>query len=306
MSAEILHIDAFTSESHPGNRAGVVLDARGLSEADMMRIAAHAGHPETAFVLPPDGPDHDVRLRFFTPEREVPSCGHATIAAHHARSLGLADAPTTIRQKIGAGVLPVEISERDGELEIAMTQAAIEFEPPLDSTVRSDVLKALGLGEEDIDTSGPVQVVSTGHSKVMVPVRRRSRLNELEPDFDALRNLSSVIGSNGYFVFTLDAALPGVLAHGRMFAPAIGIPEDPATGNANGPLGAYLVRHGMTDVVEPWFEFRALQGEAMGQAGVLTVRVRVEDGVPKQVKVAGRARIVHTERIELAGPDEID
>ncbi|MBU1249341.1 MAG: PhzF family isomerase [Proteobacteria bacterium] len=286
----IFQVDSFTTTPFTGNPAGVVLGADGLNEQAMQSIARELNNSETAFVLAPDGPDHEVRVRFFTPTVEVPSCGHATIAAHYVRARVLGLPRCTVLQKIGAGILPVDIMPDADDYTIVMTQGAIEISGNLDSKTEMEVLSALGLLGSDRNARFPLRIASTGHSKVMVGVNSRDVLNGLRPNMAALTKLSRCLGCNGYYVFTFDSDDPEILVHGRMFAPAIGIPEDPVTGNANGPLGAYLVdrKFARTNPLV----FKARQGEACGRPGTVEVTVESENGKPTLVKVAGRAVIV--------------
>ncbi len=265
----------------------------------MQLIARELNNSETAFVLAPDGAGHDVRVRFFTPACEVPSCGHATIAAHYVRARELSLASCTVVQKIGAGILPVEVIREAEDCRIVMTQGAIEFGEPFSAAVSGQILAALGIGSDDRDQRCPIQVVSTGHSKVLIGIRSRSRLNDLRPDLARLAEISRTVDCNGYFVFTLDSDTREVLTHGRMFAPAIGIPEDPVTGNANGPLGAYLVKHELASAVGGVLRFRAQQGEAMGRPGIVDVMVEAQGSTPMVVRVGGRAVIVFQSELEL-------
>lgn len=295
----IHQVDAFTSERFAGNPAGVVSNADGLTETQMQAIARELKNSETAFVFSPTAADHDVGIRFFTPTTEVPSCGHATIAAHYVRALELRLPTCIVMQKIGIGILPVEVQKHDDQYRIVMTQGPIEFSPPLPDEARNAVLAALGLAEADVNPRCPVQIVSTGHSKVLIGINRRDVLDSLQPDLARLARLSSIIGCNGYFVFTLDPDSVDVLAHGRMFAPAIGIPEDPVTGNANGPLGAYLVRHRLARTDRDTLRFSAAQGEAMGRPGTVDVEVAIASGNPVRVKVGGRAIVVFETEMRL-------
>lgn len=295
----LYQVDAFTSERFRGNPAGVVPDASGLTAAEMQAIARELNNSETAFVLAPDAPDHDVRVRFFTPTTEVPSCGHATIAAHYVRALERNLPSCTVVQKIGAGILPVEVVRDEAGYRIVMTQGAIELGEPLGAAEVGAVVAALGLKEDALDERCPVQIVSTGHSKLLVGIRSRETLNSLKPNLARLVEMSGRIDCNGYFVFTLDSDTSDVLAHGRMFAPAIGIPEDPVTGNANGPLGAYLVAHRLAAPVQGRLVFRARQGEALGRPGVVEVIVEAQGSRPTVVRVAGRAVIAFRADLEL-------
>ncbi len=287
----IYQIDAFTKDRFKGNPAGVVANADGLSDTQMQAIARELNNAETAFILSATASDHEVWIRFFTPTTEVPSCGHATISAHYVRAIENKLSSCTVQQRIGIGILPVDIVKEDSDYRIIMTQGAFEISPPITGEARSDVLGALNLSGSDLDGRCPIQIASTGHSKVMVGIESRETLNSLAPDLTRLANISGTIGCNGYFVFTFDSDSSDILTHGRMFAPAIGIPEDPVTGNANGPLGAYLVHHNILEAQEGRVEFKAKQGEAIGRPGIVAVAVEVKNGEPSKVQVGGYATV---------------
>jgi PhzF family phenazine biosynthesis protein len=297
----LYQIDAFTNRPFAGNPAGVVANADGLTQGQMQAIARELNNSETAFLLPPCGTDHDVHVRFFTPTTEVPICGHATISAHYVRALEGAPAGVT-RQLTGAGVLSVEI-EKNPEIgvRIWMTQKPATFERILTVEQRGRLLRALGLSTDALAPIGEVQVVSTGHSKVMIPLRSRATLEALRPDLAILSTLSIELGCNGYYPFTLDSPSVGTFSSGRMFAPAIGIAEDPVTGNAAGPLGAYLLRAGL---VEPGADgrvtFVAGQGEAVGRPGSVLVEVACRSpDAAINVRIAGQAVVVFKSELEV-------
>jgi len=292
-------VDAFTTQRFAGNPAGVIPDADGLTDAQMQAIAREFNNSETAFILSPTAPNHEVWIRFFTPAAEVPSCGHATISAHFVRALEKKLPSCTVIQKIGIGILPVEIIAQDDSYRVVMTQGRIEFLPPMVDPERTAIVAALGLSELDLDQRCPIQVVSTGHSKVLIGINSRDTLNSLKPDLTRLAELSKTIQCNGYFVFTIASGSGDVLTHGRMFAPAIGIPEDPVTGNANGPLGAYLVKHQLVITENGMFRFRAKQGEAIGRPGIVEVAVEVQNGEPVQTRVGGRAVVAFKTELEI-------
>jgi PhzF family phenazine biosynthesis protein len=231
----------------------------------------------------------------------VPICGHATISAHYVRALEGAPAGVT-RQLTGAGVLSVEI-EKNPEIgvRIWMTQKPATFERILTVEQRGRLLRALGLSTDALAPIGEVQVVSTGHSKVMIPLRSRATLEALRPDLAILSTLSIELGCNGYYPFTLDSPSVGTFSSGRMFAPAIGIAEDPVTGNAAGPLGAYLLRAGL---VEPGADgrvtFVAGQGEAVGRPGSVLVEVACRSpDAAINVRIAGQAVVVFKSELEV-------
>lgn len=298
-SYRVYQVDSFTTERFKGNPAGVVVNAKGLSESDMLKIARELNNSETAFIFPPEGTDHDIHVRYFTPTIEVPICGHATIAAHYVRAVELQLPSTTVIQKTKVGILPVAIDKQANDYSIVMTQGKIEFGNILTELQRSNLITALGLTADDMDTCCPVQIVSTGHSKVMVAINSRQKLDSLTPDLSLLKKLSAEIGCNGYFVFKLNSQDSSVLTNGRMFAPAIGIAEDPVTGNANGPLGAYLVKHQLVKHDGSILTFKGEQGSAIGRSGIVDVYVKIEDGQPVQVKIGGKAVIVFQTEIKV-------
>lgn len=295
----LFQVDAFTREKYAGNPAGVVLDAEGLGEEDMRRVARELNNSETAFVFPSRSPEYDVYVRFFTPTREVPICGHATVAAHYVLAKGRGMAGGRVLQKTGAGILPVDILADGDDLRIVMTQGSIEFGGVIEGEERARLLAGLHLREDDLRAGYPVQIVSTGHSKVMVPITSRALLDALTPDSGALAALSRDIGCNGYYVFCSDWSGDPLPVHGRMFAPAAGIPEDLVTGNANGPLGAYLVRHRLVRHDGRVFSFNAAQGEAMGRPGIINVEVDIRDDEPVLVRISGHAVIVFETEITV-------
>jgi PhzF family phenazine biosynthesis protein len=265
----------------------------------MLALARELGNSETAFVFPGGGEGYDLGLRFFTPTREVPVCGHATVAAHYvlAKLAGLSS--SRLVQATGAGLLPVEVVTEGGDLKVVMTQGRVEYGAFLDGAQIASLLAALDLAEDELDGRLPARIVSTGHSKVLVAIRDKEALDALRPRNDLLTALSAVLGCNGFYIYTLDSREEGVLTAGRMFAPAIGIAEDPVTGNASGPLGAWLLRCGLLDSSDGLRRFVAKQGEAMGRKGLVEVLVDCSQGEAARVRIAGRARIVFRTEVDL-------
>lgn len=288
----LYQVDSFTSEMFTGNPAGVVANADGLCEREMQRIARELNNSETAFIFGSQLPEYDVHVRFFTPRMEVPICGHATIAAHYVRATENKLGSIRVMQRTGAGILPVDIVKEDDDYRIIMTQGKIEFGAILNGHQKKTLLTALKLQEADLLEACPVQIASTGHSKVLIGIKERAVLTQLKPDNEALSALSNEIRCNGYYVFTLNSGNSGPLVEGRMFAPAIGINEDPVTGNANGPLGAYLVHHKLVNHDGKLLSFQALQGVAMERPGTITANVAIDHGQPVEVRVSGKAVIV--------------
>lgn len=285
----IYQIDSFTTEKFKGNPAGVVLNADGLSDENMQSIARELNNSETAFIFSPADDESDYMIRYFTPSIEVPSCGHATIAALYAKALEDNLSSCTLRIRTKIGILPVEVEKTDDDYQITMTQGSFTLSPEFDDKTTQKLLSALHLNSSDLEKKCPIQIASTGHSKVMIGIKSREKLNALQPDMGLLTALSHKIGCNGYFVFTFDSDHEDILTYGRMFAPAIGITEDPVTGNANGPLGGYLVQNKLVNYPKDYFEFKGRQGEQMNRLGTVIVKVAVSNGKPELVKIKGNA-----------------
>lgn len=296
---KIYQVDAFTKERFRGNPAGVVVNADGLNETQMKQIARELNNSETAFLFSPDDNDSDGLIRYFTPTSEVPICGHATIAAMYAKAIENNLDSCILRFKTKVGTLPFEIVKADEDYQVIMTQGKFELSPAFDTRTTQQILAALGLDHSDTDERCPVQIASTGHSKVMIGIKSRQKLNELNPDYSSLITLSKQLNCNGYFVFTFDSDDKDIFTHGRMFAPAIGINEDPVTGNANGPLGGYLIQNKLVSFQKNLFEFKGKQGEKLNRPGVINVSVRIENDLPVLIKIKGNATVVFKTEIEI-------
>lgn len=294
----LYQIDSFTKVKLAGNPAGVITNADGLSERQMQQIARELNNSETAFIFKPENDTYDVWVRFFTPTREVPICGHATIAAHYARAIENQLGSRRVTQKTGAGILPVDIVREADDYRIIMTQGKIEVGEALPGPIQQALIEAMGITQQDMLENFPIAVASTGHSKVMVGIKDIHILHGLQPNMDSLAKLSGEIGSNGYYVYTMDQNETPMI-HGRMFAPAIGINEDPVTGNANGPLGAYLVHYGLVSHDGASLTFDIIQGEAIGRAGSMQVQVKIQDGRPVEVRIAGHAVVAFSAELVL-------
>jgi len=180
-----------------GNPAGVITNADGLTSEEMQKIARELNNSETAFIFSSTNKAFDVEVRFFTPTNEVPICGHATIAAHYARAIENSMDTTRIYQKTGAGILPVDIIKENNDYRIVMTQGAIEFGDIINHKNLENILSALNLRHEDLLEEYPVQIVSTGHSKVMIGIKSYDVLNHLQPNFDMLTKTSKYINVMG-------------------------------------------------------------------------------------------------------------
>lgn len=294
----LYQVDVFTKNKFEGNPAGVVTNADGLSEHQMQQVARELNNSETAFICKSEKYNADMRVRFFTPTTEVPICGHATIGAQYAYAVEHGLDSQTIQQETQIGTLPVEIIKEEDDYKIIMTQGEVSVEEPLKEAYVVSILKALKLNKNDLIPEAPIAIASTGHSKVMIGISSNNTLNHLQPNFELLKEISKEINCNGFHVFTVNLG-NDPLIHGRVFAPISGINEDPVTGNANGPLGAYLVKYNLVTTNGSSLEFNAVQGEAMNRTGKMGVHVDIENRAPVKVQITGTANIAFRTKIEL-------
>ena len=253
------------------------LDGRGLDDAVMQQIAREMNLSETVFLFPPSRPDCAAALRIFTPAREVPFAGHPTIGTAWvlaARGLGAKGASRfVLEEKIGP--IPVDLEGAPARPDfIWMTQQEATFDPALDN--RNAVARALGLTEADLWPGAPIQPGSTGNKFLFVPLRDRATVDRAVLDVRAILAAMGDRPHIGVFVFAPDPDPAAGRVYSRMFAPhTSGIPEDPATGSASGPLGAYLVLNGL---VKKGAEVRIVseQGTKMGRQSFIHIRLAMQ------------------------------
>ena len=285
-----VQVDVFTDRVFGGNPLAVFLDARGLDDRLMQQIAREMNLSETVFLFPPSRPDYAAALRIFTPAREVPFAGHPTIGtawvlATHGLGANRASR-FVLEEKIGP--VPVELEGNPARPDfIWMTQQEATFDPPLDD--REGMAKALGLGEPDLLPGAPIEPGSTGNKFLFVPLRDRATVDRAVLD---VRAVLAVMGDRphiGIFVFAPDPDPGAGRVYSRMFAPhTSGVPEDPATGSASGPLGAYLVRHGL---VKKAGEVKIVseQGTRMGRQSFIHIKLGMQGDRITSIRVGGSA-----------------
>lgn len=295
---QVHQVDAFTRERFTGNPAGVVLNADGLTEAQMLAIARELNNADTAFILEPDGSDHALRARFFTPRTEVGFVGHATVAAHYVLSRRH-NAPRHVRQRSKAGIVDVEVRGYEESRSIAVRQNPPPVGRELNDRERLAVLDALALATDDLDPRCPLRIVGSSGTRLMIGVRTEEALRHLKPDLSRLTTLSAQIGPAGYFVFRLLGAGADHLTESRMFCPALGIAEDPVSGNAHGLLGVYLVRQQLLERAGERATFSGVQGHHLHRPGRVHVELEFADDAIQGVWIVGQAVSIFETDIEL-------
>jgi len=291
-------LDVFTDRPFAGNPLAVFSDARGVSGELMQTIARELNLSECSFVLPPDDPANHFRVRIFTPAVEMPMAGHPTIGTAYALAR-LGKIPATeglvvVRFEEGVGPIPVEISFKNGQPEQAtMDQPVPTFGDILEN--RADVAALLSVGVDDLDPRYPVQLVSSGVPFLMIPIRDRAAMARLRLKTDIWERDFKPIAPE-FFMFTTETERPDSTVHCRMFGPALGITEDPATGAAHGPLGAYLMKYGIISGERAVFVSE--QGFEMGRPSLITVTVETTGGEVSRVRVGGASVIMGEGKID--------
>lgn len=288
----IFQVDAFTRMRFSGNPATVVLDADGQSDTTMAAIAREFSHAETAFVSAASGPDHDVSVRFFNARKEAPFVGHATLAVHAVLlELGRRELGES-RQAGGTGIVPVRALQTDGGVLIEFRQTLPELENPLPLKTTLRVAEALRLPATSLHEVLPARLARKGTTRLLVPVGDPRALDAIAPNFDTLIALGRELGTEGFFPFaaTRRAGTGELATESRMFCPALGIPEDPASGNAHAMLAAYLAEAGQFGKLSTGFV--GSQGRQMNRPSEIRVRLEMERGALAAAHVGGHAVIV--------------
>ena len=287
--------DVFTSNRFGGNQLAVFPDAAALDPALMQPIAREFNYSETTFVLPPTDAANTRRVRIFTPGGELQFAGHPTVGtAFVLATIGaipLKGAETRIVLEEGVGPVPVTIRSAQGQAGFAQLSVAQlpMVGPPAPSA--ADLAKCLRLDAKDVLSGewGP-EGRSCGTPFLMVPVRDRRALARARVDLDAWEAVLGKYWTNKVFFFCSEPELPGSHYRARMFAPAIGVPEDPATGSACAGFAGYLAdRDKRADGTLAW---RVEQGFEMGRPSLLDIEADKRNGAVTGVRVGGNSVLV--------------
>ena len=286
-----LHLDVFTDHVFGGNQLAVFPEPAGLDAETMQAITREMAYSESTFVFPREDPRTAVRVRIFTPGKELPMAGHPTVGTAFAlahEGVIPAGQPEVI---FGLGVGPITVRLRwdAGRLAFAEMQ---QLRPTFGDAVHDvpAVAGSLNLDARDIAASrSPVQTVSCGVPFLFVPLATRDAVDRAVVDRAALKRLSTRLGiAEEVFIFSTEPGSDGASAYSRMFAPGLGVAEDPATGAASGPLGCYLVRHGLVPP-ENAQQIVSVQGVRMGRPSRIHIAIGLERGEITDVRVGGTA-----------------
>ena len=290
-------LDVFTTRRFAGNPLAVVLDAEGLDTAAMQAVAREFNLSETVFVRPPDDPAHRARLRIFTPGAELPFAGHPTVGT--AVLLALQDGASGTRDIVleeGVGPVRCTVQARDGVGNARFTVPRLP-ERVGDTEAAETMAAALGLSADDLGLDGfePGRW-SAGTPFAMVPVRGLAAMARARPNAAHWDAAFAGKGRGSVFLFCRETAEPGHAFHARMFAPSLGITEDPATGSAVAAFAGLAARH--AGLADGEHELAVEQGYEMGRPSLIRLTITLRDGALTGASIAGDAVLISEGSIE--------
>jgi trans-2,3-dihydro-3-hydroxyanthranilate isomerase len=295
-------VDVFTNRAFGGNPLAVFADAGELPTELMQAIAKELNLSETTFVAPPRNAQDDFRVRIFTPASELPMAGHPTVGTAYVLAKQGRIAPSETVTKVnfeeGVGTIPVAVSFKDGAPDsIEMQQPLPVFGPRIEDVEK--IAGMLSLEAEAIKATGlPVEVVSCGVPFLYVPLKNLEAIRRVRVRLDVWERALRDVVPPEVFVFTQEVENPGSSVHSRMFAPALGIVEDPATGAASGPLGCYLLRHRVV-APAPRVEITSEQGIEMNRPSFIKIGIERHDGEITRVHISGQCVLMGGGYFEL-------
>lgn len=281
MDIEVFILNSFAKTVDGGNPAGVVLNYA-FSDTQMLNIAKEVGFSETAFLNKLNEKSYEAR--YFTPAAEIDLCGHATIAAFSLlKTKGLIqNGECLLHTK--AGIINININVNDNS--IFMTQKTPEFSEIISP---DEVLGCLNIKNDDLTTNLPIQVVSTGLRDIIIPMKNLKTLLSMKPDFDKITELSRKYNTIGIHAFSLETMFNST-AHCRNFAPLYDVPEESATGTANGALSCYLFKYKLI-TAESAKNIVFEQGYVMNKPSEILVSLDIQEDNVLKVNVGGSALI---------------
>lgn len=296
-------VDVFTNRAFGGNQLAVFPNAGELPTELMQSLARELNLSETTFVSSPHDAQNDFRVRIFTPLAELPMAGHPTVGTAYVLTkegiIKRSGTKTRVNFEEGVGTIPVtiEFGADDAPDWIEMQQPLPTFGTRLTDVER--VAEMLSLDAEAITATGlPVEVVSCGVPFLFVPLKNLEAIRNVRFRLDVWERALSEVVPSEVFVFTEEVENAGSRVHSRMFAPAFGINEDPATGGASGPLGCYLVRHKVVHEAQT-AEFISEQGIEMGRPSFIKIGIEQHAGEITRVTISGQCQMMGAGYFEL-------
>ena len=300
MSYPIHIVDVFTDQALAGNQLAVVLDAGDIAPEVMQRVAREMNFSETVFVMPPSEQGHAARVRIFTPGTELPFAGHPTVGTAWVLATQGLVPHGSLEFILEEGVGPVAVRGEHGAagLTFWMTHPPLTFGEVM--LHRGRIAESIGLQDSDLVRNVPLQVASTGNEFLYMALKDRHAVDSAVSDKMRMRKAYEGSEALPIFLFAADGANR---LYSRMFAPdIIGVDEDPATGSASGPLGAFAVKYGLVPRSRS-VSITSEQGTKMGRRSFLHVRIRGERGV-ESIEVGGHVTPVATASMTFSANTE--
>lgn len=297
-------VDVFTNKQFGGNPLAVFENAEDLTTEIMQLIANELNLSETTFVLSPSSPNKTKKLRIFTPKLELPMAGHPTIGtAYVLASKEIIPIKEGFNEWVleeGVGDIPVTVYKENNYItKSEMEQPIAEFGETF--TDIDLISQLLSLEKADIVQTLPIISVSSGVPFLFIPIKSLEAMKKLNFRTDVWQeHFSTHLNRQHIFTFTTETVEKNSQVHSRMFAPAMGIAEDSATGGASGPLGAYLIKYGVIpSAAEGVYHIRSEQGFEMGRPSYIDITIHKSNNDIQKIKVGGPAIIIGSGKIYL-------
>jgi trans-2,3-dihydro-3-hydroxyanthranilate isomerase len=264
-----LILDVFATGKYTGNQLAVCLNAGGLTDVQMQQIAREINFSETTFVTSAEPVNGGYNTRIFTPTTELPFAGHPTLGTAFAIQQEIVnDAVERVNLNYQVGQIPVDLNYLDGEVDILWMH---QQQPKFYDAVDVDLLAAvIGVSPTDIDTRYPIEPISTGLPFIIVPLKTMAAVSQAKLNLDLYAQSVANLPAQAILIFCAETIDPHRQLHVRVFTECFGIPEDPATGSANGCLAAYLAKYQYFG--SPNIDITVEQGIEMGRSSLLYLR----------------------------------
>ena len=290
MSYPFYIIDVFAIDRYTGNQLAVFPEAKGLSDRAMQALAKEINFSETTFITKSDPADNCYGVRIFTPNQELPFAGHPTLGTayiirEYLMSSAEKEQSKAVILDLKAGKIPVSSGTTpQGEAVLWMQQNSPQF----GETIAADqIASVLNIDASEIDCNFPIQEVSTGLDFLIIPVKTLKTLKQIQVNLEAYYQLIASLNAKSLFVFCPETYSPENDLCARMFSDYLGVPEDPATGSANGCLAAYLVKYNMLSSQKEMLQVRVEQGYEIKRPSLLLLKAS-----SNQIEVGGQVKTI--------------
>ena len=280
--------DVFAEKKYQGNQLAVIHCKETLSDVEMQRLANEMHFSETSYILSEEKRKGGYDVRIFTPQTEVPFAGHPTLGTAYVLQHEIIRQPVNkIALNLKIGQIEVELTYKKDRLNLLWMR---QINPIFSQVIDPDSLsRVLNLNREEIDDKFPIQEVSTGLPFIIVPLKTLNALQNMEVTKDRYSKLTRNTQAKAIMFFCPQTCNPGKDLHARVFTYFYGMPEDPATGSANGCLAGYLVKHRYYG--KPEIDIRVEQGYEIGRPSLLYLRAKETEG-RIDVSVGGKVILV--------------